>query len=394
MFSIIYVLILYVPVIGSAGYYTFGKHLLNNYSIYSLGLARNPYSFFISLRRDDNLYYINDFVTTAPFDKLGFVSLGSKKFSYSGILPLVSRYIGVDFYNRQFSFGVFMKEHTDISHHQYITRVSLCRKSSRLVSFFSKDITGPNVNLLFASRKGMDNIEMALSFTRYVSAAFFLRKALKSERTYLVFDIKKIFKYYSVPGTRLAPVLGIYATLSYRPTDRLIYSNNTSFVENQGHKIYDVLNSISYVHPIWGTFSFSYAYQGTGRWNFDYHNNLGFMVLRFHLNRYKKGYSLTLKRNPLLVTLSRAIQDTVVTDRIIGMLSTKYFRERFEYFYSPHRQYILAHTTFKHKNIVFFFRCEYIFYKWTKKNKLHHRFQCFRSFANDLTFFHTWSCLF
>ncbi len=355
MCTLLLLLVLRIPIIGTAGYYTFGKHFLNkSYSLYSFGLTKNPYSFFLSLRQNNNVYFVNDLTINAPFNRLGFINIGFRRFSYSGILPTPSRYIGLDFYNPQFSFGVFKKEKFRYSISQYTSRLSLSQKSKRLVFVLTKDTTTPYINLLLTSRNTAGDIDLALSMAKYISFAFYAKKTVKTDKANLAVSVKKIFKNYTALGTKLAPILGIYGSFNFRPIDELTYSNNTNFTDNQGYKSFNTTNSITYNHPTLGVFSFSHTYSTTNRLTFNYLKNMGFMLFRLSLEKNQRQYNITLRRTPILITLSRTIQDTTVMDRITGMLSTRYFKERFEYFYSPLRQYILANTSFQYKNMILF----------------------------------------
>ncbi len=331
------------------GFYSYGKRpLFSDYKNAYMLLRNNSTIFNLSLNLSHNkTSTINSVSFQFPLDYLGFIHIGHTRLNIGRLVSLPWQYIGLNFYNPEFSFGVF-KEDFKATRNTFTLLSSIQKKSIYGKALLTKDKTEKTaLNLVSGYNKRYFQIEGAMSLSPYLSFALYTRAMLKGEKSSLSMSITKYFKNFYAAGRRISPFLSINSSFSFRAFEHLFYNNQAGFIDRGGNKTYTLSNNIVYNSPKLGQFSLFYNYANKWIPGFSYNRSLNSVLFNFSIISKRKSYSITFRRKPLVIRLSRDIHENETGSRISSQLDFGKFSTSSVYFFSEKRQYFISRNTVK-----------------------------------------------
>ncbi len=338
------------------GFYSYGeKPFLGNYRNVNLFLQKRETQFNLSLnfspKRDRTLSSI---YLKFPIDALGYIHMGYTRLNAGKLTVLPRDYIGLNFFNPEFSFGVFKRnERNGLNTYTLLTSIKRGHQYNNLL--ITKDDT-MNAVIDYVAGYNTHNFQMeaVLSLSRYLSMALYGRKTVRGEKSSLSVNISKYFKNFYTGTRRVNPFLSINSSFSIRMLENLFYVNQANFMDRSGHRSILFNNRLIYNSEKFGVFNLHYRHATSGIPGFAYRKNFQSIMFNLSIEPGNRTYSFTFRRKPLTVKLTRYIQDEDVMSKIYTSLDYGKFQSSIEYFVSSSRQYIVSINTIRFHGINFF----------------------------------------
>ncbi len=325
--------------------YSYGTTFISKqYNYYSFNFYKAGFSSNLSFDKVGEIYTIRSIYTDILIDKLGSVNLGFRRIKSYPLVLTVRDYIGIDFHNPRFSFGVF-KRYDHNNRNLFMLRGVLKKAGQYAGLFVNKDIDQEtHVNTIFGKRGKVLEIYGGFSFTPYFSFANRDIFHISTQKTAFSLSVDYTHKNYYSLERKQQEGLNLNTSFSFKPVYNLIYSNSLSFTYKNGCRSFSFNNSIEYNLPPLGKINLHDYYNKTHTPGISLSNHISALYYNFFADRYHKGYSLIFKRKPLRIRLSKTVQKNATNTRIGASLSLKYLKEDLEYFYAERKQYLILRS--------------------------------------------------
>lgn len=345
------ILLLATPYVDIS-FYSYGSTFINTqYNYYNLGFYKPGLSSNIAIDRTNNIYTIQNLYLDILINHLGSVNIGFKRLKSYPLMSSPYNYIGIDFYNPKFSFGVF-KRH-QLSNDNIFTIRAILKDANRYAGIFvNKEYnTKPHINSIVGKKGNIFEIYGGVSLSEYLSFASQGILRISSSKSAFSLSFDYTFKNYYSLERKIQDGLNLNMSFSFHPMSKLTYSNNLSFTYRNSYKTFIFNNSLDYILQPFGVINLHHSYNSNYILGIKLSNHIDALYYTLFADKFRRGYSLTLQRRPLRIRLSQTINKGIIYTRIGAGLKFKWLREDIEYFYTEEKQYLILRSNVNYKKI-------------------------------------------